>query len=97
MSNTEQDKQRSGQVEEDDEPDDWWVCWMERIRKWIAVADHGIRDKRIFSTGCSDENAKLNDCFFEKKDWRACKDEMEAFKQCWKRQGNDQRTEAKDA
>ncbi|KAI6812047.1 hypothetical protein KC340_g17035 [Hortaea werneckii] len=77
MSNIEQDKQRSGQVEEDDEPDDW--------------------DKRIFSTGCSDENAKLNDCFFEKKDWRACKDEMEAFKQCWKRQGNDQRTEAKDA
>ncbi|KAI7503990.1 hypothetical protein KC347_g8449 [Hortaea werneckii] len=57
MSNTEQDKQRSGQVEEDDEPDDW--------------------DKRIFSTGCSDENAKLNDCFFEKKDWRACKDEAE--------------------
>ena len=53
MSNIEQDKQRSGQVEEDDEPDDWWVCWMERIRKWIAVADHGIRDKRIFSTGCS--------------------------------------------
>lgn len=25
MSNTEQDKQRSEQVEEDDEPDDWWV------------------------------------------------------------------------
>ncbi|KAL1589191.1 hypothetical protein WHR41_02270 [Cladosporium halotolerans] len=54
-------------------------------------------DKRIFSTGCSEENTKLNDCFYEKKDWRACKDEMEAFKQCWKRQGNDDRTEAKDA
>ncbi|KAK4619292.1 Cytochrome oxidase assembly factor 4 [Fulvia fulva] len=53
-------------------------------------------DKRIFSTGCSDENATLNDCFRDKKDWRACKDEMEAFKQCWKRQGNEQRTDSKD-
>ncbi|PPJ59916.1 hypothetical protein CBER1_08316 [Cercospora berteroae] len=54
-------------------------------------------DKRIFSTGCSDENATLNDCFREKKDWRACKGEMEAFKQCWKRQGNEGRTDQKDA
>ncbi|KAK6395605.1 hypothetical protein LTR65_010623 [Meristemomyces frigidus] len=54
-------------------------------------------DKRIFSTGCSDENASLNNCFFEKKDWRACKGEMEAFKQCWKRSGNDERTESKEA
>ncbi|TKA74575.1 hypothetical protein B0A55_06308 [Friedmanniomyces simplex] len=53
-------------------------------------------DKRIFSTGCADENAGLNNCFFEKKDWRACKDEMEAFKQCWKRRGNEQRTESKE-
>ncbi|EWY89039.1 hypothetical protein FOYG_10018 [Fusarium oxysporum NRRL 32931] len=29
-------------------------------------------DKRIFSTGCADENAKMTDCYFEKKDWRAC-------------------------
>ncbi|KAI0129687.1 hypothetical protein BJ170DRAFT_681174 [Xylariales sp. AK1849] len=28
-------------------------------------------DKRIFSTGCADENTKLTDCYFEKKDWRA--------------------------
>ncbi|KAK5741534.1 hypothetical protein LTR17_003972 [Elasticomyces elasticus] len=54
-------------------------------------------DKRIFSTGCADENTTLNDCFFEKKDWRACKDEMEAFKQCWKRRGNEDRTESKEA
>ncbi|GAB7339259.1 hypothetical protein MBLNU457_5914t1 [Dothideomycetes sp. NU457] len=53
-------------------------------------------DKRIFSTGCSEENTRLNDCFYEKKDWRACKSEMEAFKQCWKRQGNDTRTDQKD-
>lgn len=24
----------------------------------------------------ADENASLNNCFFEKKDWRACKDEV---------------------
>jgi hypothetical protein len=34
------------------------------------------RDKRIFSTGCADENAKLTDCYYDKKDWRACKQEV---------------------
>ncbi|KAI0113354.1 hypothetical protein F4814DRAFT_343917 [Daldinia grandis] len=33
-------------------------------------------DKRIFSTGCADENTKLTDCYYEKKDWRACKKEF---------------------
>ncbi|OBT42173.1 hypothetical protein VE00_06829 [Pseudogymnoascus sp. WSF 3629] len=32
-------------------------------------------DKRIFSTGCATENTKMNDCFYEKKDWRQCKEE----------------------
>ncbi|OHE96326.1 hypothetical protein CORC01_08398 [Colletotrichum orchidophilum] len=54
-------------------------------------------DKRIFSTGCADENAKLTDCYFEKKDWRQCTAEMEHFKSCWKQQGNDRRTDAKNA
>ncbi|KAF2280272.1 uncharacterized protein EI97DRAFT_368951 [Westerdykella ornata] len=53
-------------------------------------------DKRIFSTGCADENAKLTDCYYEKKDWRACKKQMETFRECWKRHGNDKRTDAKD-
>ncbi|KAI2608035.1 CHCH domain-containing protein [Hypoxylon sp. NC1633] len=54
-------------------------------------------DKRIFSTGCADENAKLTDCYFEKKDWRACKKEMEIFKACWKKHHNDERTSTKDS
>ncbi|KAK0388114.1 hypothetical protein NLU13_4358 [Sarocladium strictum] len=54
-------------------------------------------DKRIFSTGCADENAKMTDCYYEKKDWRACVKEMEDFKQCWKVHGNEQRTQSKDA
>ncbi|OAG08130.1 uncharacterized protein CC84DRAFT_1214662 [Paraphaeosphaeria sporulosa] len=33
-------------------------------------------DKRIFSTGCADENMKLTDCYYEKKDWRLCKKEV---------------------
>ncbi|RYN21518.1 hypothetical protein AA0112_g10236 [Alternaria arborescens] len=54
-------------------------------------------DKRIFSTGCADENAKLTDCYYDKKDWRVCKQEMEIFRQCWQRHGNDKRTDSKDA
>ncbi|KAI1411451.1 CHCH domain-containing protein [Hypoxylon sp. FL1857] len=54
-------------------------------------------DKRIFSTGCADENAKLTDCYYEKKDWRACKKEMEIFRACWKKHNNDERTSTKDA
>ncbi|EJP65367.1 hypothetical protein ACQRIT_004283 [Beauveria bassiana] len=54
-------------------------------------------DKRIFSTGCSEENAKMTDCYFEKKDWRACTSEMQQFKECWKRHGNEERTSTKDA
>ncbi|EAT84704.1 hypothetical protein HBI56_177510 [Parastagonospora nodorum] len=53
-------------------------------------------DKRIFSTGCADENTKLTDCYYEKKDWRACKQEMETFRQCWQRHGNDKRTDSKN-
>ncbi|KAG8423983.1 hypothetical protein J3458_000824 [Metarhizium acridum] len=44
-----------------------------------------------------DENMKMTDCYFERKDWRACAAEMEEFKQCWKRHGNDERTSSKDA
>jgi cytochrome c oxidase assembly factor 4 len=33
-------------------------------------------DKRIFSTGCAIEQDKLNDCFFNKKDWRKCQKQV---------------------
>ncbi|KAL7970277.1 hypothetical protein HDV63DRAFT_34613 [Trichoderma sp. SZMC 28014] len=78
-------------IEDDDEPDEW--------------------DKRIFSTGCADlldadlklagavcldENMRMTDCYYEKKDWRACAKEMEDFKECWKAHGNVERTSTKD-
>ncbi|KAI1619041.1 hypothetical protein EDD36DRAFT_427699 [Exophiala viscosa] len=53
-------------------------------------------DQRIFSTGCAEEQLRMNDCYYDKKDWRACKNEMEAFRQCWKRKGNEERTQSKD-
>ncbi|EAQ84833.1 predicted protein [Chaetomium globosum CBS 148.51] len=39
----------------------------------------------------------MTDCYYETKDWRACKNEMERFRECWKAQGNDKRTSTKDA
>ncbi|KAI0400266.1 hypothetical protein F4802DRAFT_502281 [Xylaria palmicola] len=53
-------------------------------------------DKRIFSTGCADENANLTDCYWRKKDWRLCKEEMNIFRACWKKNHNDERTSSKD-
>ncbi|TLD28620.1 hypothetical protein PspLS_03887 [Pyricularia sp. CBS 133598] len=35
-------------------------------------------DKRIFSTGCSEENWKLTECQSDKKDWRQCTKELGA-------------------
>lgn len=45
-------------------------------------------EKRIERTGCYAENEALQLCYAEKHDWRACKDAMEAFRDCWKRNGN---------
>ncbi|KAG9072067.1 hypothetical protein KI688_006289 [Linnemannia hyalina] len=45
-------------------------------------------EKRIERTGCAVENEALQLCYAEKHDWRACKDAMEAFRDCWKRNGN---------
>ncbi|KAF9297777.1 hypothetical protein BGZ88_009071 [Linnemannia elongata] len=45
-------------------------------------------EKRIERTGCAVENEALQLCYAEKHDWRACKDAMQAFRDCWKRNGN---------
>ncbi|PVH83204.1 hypothetical protein DL98DRAFT_365358, partial [Cadophora sp. DSE1049] len=90
-SKPESDSKAAAAVEDGDEPDEW--------------------DMRIFSTGCAGEssfihtgsdintaeNTKMTDCYWEKKDWRLCKDEMENFKKCWKQHQNDKRTGSKDA
>ncbi|KAG0021661.1 hypothetical protein BGZ82_011276 [Podila clonocystis] len=50
--------------------------------------DEDEYDKRIAKTGCSAENEALQMCYAETHDWRACKDAMQAFRDCWKRNGN---------
>lgn len=53
-------------------------------------------DIRINRTGCAEENIKLLNCHYDKKDWRQCIKEMEDFRNCWKVHGNDKRTSMKD-
>lgn len=38
---------------------------------------------RIKRSGCFSHHEKLQDCYFEKKDWRECRKEMMEFKQCF--------------
>ncbi|KAI9101356.1 hypothetical protein DFS34DRAFT_578272 [Phlyctochytrium arcticum] len=38
---------------------------------------------RIKKSGCFKEHEALQDCHFEKKDWRKCRDEMMAFRECF--------------
>ncbi|KAI8822574.1 uncharacterized protein EV422DRAFT_488697, partial [Fimicolochytrium jonesii] len=40
---------------------------------------------RIKNSGCFPQHEALQDCHFAKKDWRKCKDEMLAFRQCFER------------
>ncbi|EGE08227.1 hypothetical protein TEQG_07155 [Trichophyton equinum CBS 127.97] len=91
MSGTEK-RPQTVQVD-DDEPDDWYLSSASLFSSLFVC----LRDKRIFSTGCADEQLKMNDCYYAKRDWRACSKEMQAFRECWKRHGNDQRTETRDA
>ncbi|KAJ3017713.1 hypothetical protein HKX48_003405 [Thoreauomyces humboldtii] len=41
---------------------------------------------RIKRSGCFPQHEALQDCHFEKKDWRACKAEMTAFRKCYEQQ-----------
>lgn len=40
-------------------------------------------DEMIEKTGCHDLNNAVIDCYYEAKDWRACKDKVAAFKDCF--------------
>ncbi|KAL7276922.1 hypothetical protein RUND412_000066 [Rhizina undulata] len=84
---------------DDDEPDAWCApLHTSHLRAGSEQRANEVfpRDKRIEDTGCSAENERLNNCFYEKKDWRKCKDEMQAFRECWEVKGNVGRTGAKN-
>ena len=36
----------------------------------------------IRKTGCIEFHEKLQECYFDKKDWRQCAKEMQEFRQC---------------
>ncbi|GJC91120.1 coiled-coil-helix-coiled-coil-helix domain-containing protein C550.01c [Colletotrichum liriopes] len=107
MSKQESDAAQKAAMDED-EPDEWYVDQPE-LRPYLPKL--GARDvvrkgqeENAGKTGAKAnmatndyENTKLTDCYFEKKDWRQCTAEMERFKSCWKQQGNDHRTDMKDA
>ncbi|KAI9308675.1 hypothetical protein BJ944DRAFT_259821 [Cunninghamella echinulata] len=38
---------------------------------------------RIEKTGCAQENEDLQLCFYDKRDWRLCKEEMQRFRKCF--------------
>ncbi|ORY61434.1 uncharacterized protein BCR38DRAFT_34735 [Pseudomassariella vexata] len=98
MTKEEKDKVQepaAAEAEDDDEPDEW----EKRIFSTgcAGTANTPTAGKKILTGFATDENMKMTDCYYEKKDWRACKDEMEAFRQCWKQHNNDERTSMKDA
>lgn len=37
---------------------------------------------KLTKIGCLNEHYKVQDCFFEKKDWRKCQVEVKEFKAC---------------
>ncbi|EDO15908.1 hypothetical protein Kpol_1019p29 [Vanderwaltozyma polyspora DSM 70294] len=61
-----------------------------------AVEDTDAWDKRIDKTGCYVENLALQLCHADTNDWRKCLGEMNAFKNCWQSNGNNERTSTKD-
>lgn len=44
-----------------------------------------IPDPRISITGCETLNNDVLLCYSEKRDWRLCKKQVEAFKACFER------------
>lgn len=49
-------------------------------------------DQRIINTGCHKENLKLQLCHADTGDWRQCTKELQAFKECWDKNKNNERT-----
>ncbi|PRT56965.1 Cytochrome oxidase assembly factor 4 [Wickerhamiella sorbophila] len=49
-------------------------------------------DVRIINTGCAAENEALQLCHADTGDWRKCLPLMKAFRECWARYNNDERT-----
>jgi cytochrome c oxidase assembly factor 4 len=42
-----------------------------------------LQDRLVEKTGCKELNDAVLICFYDKKDWRACQQEVLAFKTCF--------------
>ena len=98
MSKEENESRKNAALEADDEPDDWWeVSWSQKISSNLFHRDKRIfstgcagkiteslgHRQSCWIDGSTDENTKMNDCFYEKKDWRLCKNEVSRRTQVW--------------
>ncbi|CCE61387.1 hypothetical protein TPHA_0A03090 [Tetrapisispora phaffii CBS 4417] len=53
-------------------------------------------DERIEKSGCFVENMALQLCHADTGDWRQCLGEMQSFKDCWNKNGNNERVNTVD-
>ncbi|KAJ3352934.1 hypothetical protein HDU91_005941 [Kappamyces sp. JEL0680] len=54
-------------------------------QKASAADDLDPYDARILASGCAKEHEALQDCHWNHKDFRKCVEEMQKFKECWRR------------
>ncbi|KAJ3088862.1 hypothetical protein HK102_007759 [Quaeritorhiza haematococci] len=45
---------------------------------------------RLKQSGCYDQHITLQDCYWDKKDWRQCQSEIRAFRECFFKKHPDQ-------
>ena len=48
----------------------------------LTEDDKDLYEELIDKSGCAKFHYALQDCYFEHKDWRQCRKEMEDFKKC---------------
>lgn len=41
--------------------------------------------RMIKNTGCLEQHYKVQECFFDKQDWRKCQQEVKDFKDCMRK------------
>lgn len=45
--------------------------------------EEDLQTKLLQQTGCKILNDKVLECFYDRKDWRACQEEVAQFRQCY--------------
>lgn len=61
---------------------------MNEPKELVKEEEGDPYNERIEKTGCFQENETLQLCFYDTKDWRQCKEEMKAFRDCFTKNKN---------